>query len=467
MEKINNSDDVRDVFMRIFLLFSFRQRPIAKGGGLCVADSHTGNHPEDDFMPLKTIRRLYSVFVRRSYLVFEGETFKSKGRYRVILPTSTQTILDAPPRYIGLYTHCFSLANLRLPLNDFFCEVLQYFKVHISRLNPFGCSKLTTFIVMCKAYDCEPSVELFRGFFNLCKDGSWLTFQKRSEKHIPSLLAKVITRIEGWHQRFFFIQDTIVPSKFPQLFLKDNMLYIKSFKDKLPSGIEQNPRFQCLGRYPVSACAFDDPILFLAGLQSSWEHGQQRPAIFVGGKEMFFRNFIYTEEDKDLTFLPKDLSPGLNTGSPSVSINTEPIRTNKEPTVEPATEPVNEGVGTTADSGGVPKEILLLFMLRVLQPALGKGSAKQGEDSALKDDTFVLSISDDDEGLEDCLEQAIMDNAVNRRSRELLEVIKKLRGEADVMRARELAREEECEGLRAKCEAVMNDFDKNPDVLLL
>nr|GEY37455.1 hypothetical protein [Tanacetum cinerariifolium] len=96
--------------------------------------------------------------------------------YRVILPTPTLTILDAPPGYIGLYTHCLSLANLLLPLHDFFCEVLQYFKVYISRLNPFGCSKLTTFIVMCKAYDYEPSVELFHGFFNLCKAGSWLTF---------------------------------------------------------------------------------------------------------------------------------------------------------------------------------------------------------------------------------------------------------------------------------------------------
>ncbi|GKC32933.1 hypothetical protein Tco_1040227 [Tanacetum coccineum] len=229
------------------------------------------------------------------------------SEYRVILPTSTHTILDAPPGYIGLYTHCFSLANLRLPLNDFFCEVLQYFKVHISRLNPFGCSKLTTFIVMCKAYDCEPSVELFRGFFNLCK------------------------------------ADTIVPSKFPQLLLKENMLDVKSFKDKLPS-------------------------------------------------EMSFRNFIYTEEDKDLTFLPKDLSPGFN-------INTEPVRTDEEPAVEPATELVNERIGTTTDSGGVPKEILLKL-------ASGSSTSRTicAKGSALKDDTPVLSISNDDEGLEDCLE---------------------------------------------------------------
>ncbi|GJS48885.1 putative reverse transcriptase domain-containing protein [Tanacetum coccineum] len=232
---------------------------------------------------------------------------------------------------------------------------------------------------------------------------------------------------------------------------------------------------------PPSAYAFDDPILFLAGLQSSWEHGQHRPVIFMGGKEMSFKNFIYIEKDEDLTFLPKDFSPGFNTGSTSVFINTEPVKTDEESAVEPATEPVNEHMGTTTDSGGVPKEILLLFMLGVLQPALGRGSAKQGEASALKDDTPVLSISDDDEGLEDCLElkdatashikisaitpptwkdfldnhlnvdlldlhdrcyarQAIMDNAVNRRPRELL---------------------------KAKCEAAMTNFDKNPAVLLL
>nr|GFA26915.1 hypothetical protein [Tanacetum cinerariifolium]GFA26934.1 hypothetical protein [Tanacetum cinerariifolium] len=159
------------------------------------------------------------------------------SEYRVILPTPTQTILDAPHGYIGLYTHCFCLANLRLPLNDFFCELL----------------------------------------------------------------------------------------------LKENMLDVKSFKDKLLS---------------------------------------------------------------------------------------EPLRTNEEPAVEPmsepATEPVNERVGTTVDLGGVPKEILLLFTLGVL---FFEASCKKetgfwfvnlahcrAKASAIKDDTPVLSIFDNDEGLEDCLE---------------------------------------------------------------
>ncbi|GKE84481.1 hypothetical protein Tco_1558223, partial [Tanacetum coccineum] len=146
---------------------------------------------------------------------------------------------------------------------------------------------------------------------------------------------------------------------------------------------------------------FHDPIIFLAGLQSSWEYGQHRLAIFVGGKEMSFRNFIYTEEDEDLTFLPKDLSPGFNIGSPSVSINTEPVRTDEEPTVEhatePATKPANKRVGTIADSRG-------------------KGFLDNHLDVDLLDLHDYCYVM-----------QAIMDNAVNRRSRELLEVIEKLR----------------------------------------
>ncbi|GKF41581.1 hypothetical protein Tco_0124923 [Tanacetum coccineum] len=46
------------------------------------------------------------------------------SEYDVIFPTSTQTIFDAPPGYVGLYTHSLSLANLRLPLTDFFCELM-------------------------------------------------------------------------------------------------------------------------------------------------------------------------------------------------------------------------------------------------------------------------------------------------------------------------------------------------------
>ncbi|GJX23041.1 hypothetical protein Tco_0227486 [Tanacetum coccineum] len=161
------------------------------------------------------------------------------SEYHVMLPKPNQAIFDAP-----------------------------------DRLNPFGCAKLTTFIVMCKAYGCEPTVDLFRGFFNSFLGGKWLTFSKRPENTFP-----------------IFFPESLPTSKL----------------------------------YPTSVRVFPDPILFTAGLKPSWEHGQQRTVIIVGGQEMSFRNFMYAENDDDLYFLPNEPSTDFGTGSLSVSINTEPL----------------------------------------------------------------------------------------------------------------------------------------------
>ncbi|GKE60045.1 hypothetical protein Tco_1510412, partial [Tanacetum coccineum] len=160
--------------------------------GLRVADSHTGNHPEDDFTPLETIRRSNSTIGKKILFKLEGEAFELGGgakdsiviqtcdlseeelndflalypiphAYHVILPKSSQTVFDAPPGYVGLYTHSFSLANLKLPLTEFFCEVLEYFYIHISRLNLFGCAKLTTFLLCVKLMVMRPPSSSFRG----------------------------------------------------------------------------------------------------------------------------------------------------------------------------------------------------------------------------------------------------------------------------------------------------------------
>nr|GEZ19225.1 hypothetical protein [Tanacetum cinerariifolium] len=56
----------------------------------------------------------------------------------------------------------------------------------------------------------------------------------------------------------------------------------KTSGDKFPDKIHENPFFQRLGRYSTNVRVFRDPILFLAGLKTSWEHGQQRLAIIDG-----------------------------------------------------------------------------------------------------------------------------------------------------------------------------------------
>nr|GEV26809.1 reverse transcriptase domain-containing protein [Tanacetum cinerariifolium] len=335
-------EDCPDCEVSCALSFSFTRasHPQLHFGNhsLHVADSHTGNHLEDDFTSPKTVRRSYSVIRERISFELEGDTFEPKSG----------TIFDAPPGYVGLYTHSFSLVNLRLPLTEFFCELMV----------------------------------------------------------VSPMSTKVITRIKGWHKWFFYVQDSIIPA---------------------------NP-------YLTSVCVFPDPILFLAGLKPSW-------------------NFIYTEDNEDLTFLPKEPSSGFSTGSSSFSLNMKPLKANEEPGIQP--------VEVTADSGGSLKPELFVVHPGSVAARIKdrkcktRGVAKKNH----LDNHINLELLD----LHDCCyaRQVVVDNAVNKRSRELLQVIEKLRGKCDAMRSRERATDEECEGLRVKCEVAMIDFEKNLDVVVL
>ncbi|GKA33111.1 hypothetical protein Tco_0719478 [Tanacetum coccineum] len=130
----------------------------------------------------------------------------------------------------------------------------------------------------------------------------------------------------------------------------------------------------------------------------------------------------------------------------------------------------------------------------------------RAKNSASKDDAPFLPISDDDEGLPDCFKlkdasvchlkiadinplawkgyldnqmdlklldlhdrcyarQAVVVMQVNRRALRVFGLLRgRISGEADVIKARERSREEECKGLRPKCEAAMAEFDQNPTV---
>ncbi|GJW80088.1 hypothetical protein Tco_0144063 [Tanacetum coccineum] len=256
---------------------------------------------------------------------------------------------------------------------------------------------------------------------------------------------------------------------YPQLLSEQNKLDLKSFKDKLPPNIEEYPIFQHLSRYPTSVHVFPDPIHFLAGLKPSWEHGQQRHAIMAGEKA------DSGEPNPELFVVHTWIGSLLR------------IKDRKCKTRRGSSRPP---------------------VKRKLASRSSTSRATHAKTSSLKDDAPFLIVFDDDEGLPNVLElkdvnachlkisaitlptwknhldnhiylelldlydhcyarQVVVDNVANRRSRKLLQVIKKIRGECNVMRSRERARDEECEGLRVKCEAAMTDFEKNPTVVAL
>ncbi|GJT72743.1 hypothetical protein Tco_1032029 [Tanacetum coccineum] len=219
--------------------------------------------------------------------------------------------------------------------------------------------------------------------------------------------------------------------------------------------------FQRLGKYPTSIRVFPDLILFLASLKPSWEHGHHRPVIIVGGKEIAFRNFIYAETKEDLSFYLRMPLPTL-------------VLAQLMPLVKRTLAHGSSSSRATSAKTTFSKDAPLLLMVSnddEVLPDIFK--LKDANACHLKNSAITLSVWKNQldnhlyvklMDLHDCCyaRQAVVDNVVNRRPQELLQVIEKIRGECDVVKEREKAREEECEELRIKCEATMTDFEKNP-----
>ncbi|GJY82618.1 hypothetical protein Tco_0495994 [Tanacetum coccineum] len=74
---------------------------------------------------------------------------------------------------IGLYEQYFEFSGIRVPFSAFLLAVIKHFRVHISQLVPLGLNQLTMFELYCQSLDIVPSVNLFRVFYKVSKQGHW------------------------------------------------------------------------------------------------------------------------------------------------------------------------------------------------------------------------------------------------------------------------------------------------------
>ncbi|GJT81422.1 hypothetical protein Tco_1055764 [Tanacetum coccineum] len=147
--KVNKTQNDKALLLNLNMLEEKRERA-------AIYEAKSKERMEKYYNAKDTIRVQTCELTREEFTHFIS-LYLVPSEYRVMLPKPNQTIFDAP-----------------------------------DGLNPFGCAKHTTFIIMCKAYGCEPTVDIFQGFFNSFPGGKCLTFSKRLEKHIPNLLPKVI-----------------------------------------------------------------------------------------------------------------------------------------------------------------------------------------------------------------------------------------------------------------------------------
>ncbi|KAJ0857451.1 hypothetical protein HanRHA438_Chr13g0590311 [Helianthus annuus] len=130
--------------------------------------------------------------------------------YGAVYPHEGDTGADAPAGYVTMWADFFGDGNLRLPLTVFVAEVLDWYKIHISQLSPFGMIRVRNFEYTFRAFGMEPAVEDFRRFYQLTVHIGFFSFGQRHGS--PKLMTppKGITK---WKTKFFYIKVAAVVAK--------------------------------------------------------------------------------------------------------------------------------------------------------------------------------------------------------------------------------------------------------------
>ncbi|GKD74517.1 hypothetical protein Tco_1332799, partial [Tanacetum coccineum] len=191
---------------------------------------------------------------------------------------------------------------------------------------------------------------------------------------------------------------------------------------------------------------------------------------------MAFRNFMFAEDDEEMTLLPYEPSLSFCCSSPSTSIN------NEHPLLEAEPLEIKRMKSQKCKTKGSTKP---LVKRKLVHDGSSSRSTRQKSSpapmEAKAESSAYLTIFDDEKGLFDTpkLKTAIdchlmVSNAIPLAWRghldnqsELLKVVDQMKGECEVLKEKVKAIDIECEELRAKCEAAMADFDKNLAVNVL
>ncbi|GJR34726.1 hypothetical protein Tco_0381485 [Tanacetum coccineum] len=283
--------------------------------------------------------------------------------------------------------------------------------------------KLTTFVVMCRAYKGEPTINLLRSFLNLGHAGDWLTLSNRGSVDIAT--------------------------------------------------------------YPCHVQTFPDPILYLAGLKTSWKHSPKETVIYYRGQEMDFKSFMMQEIDGEFKFLPEECIDDNQCSPSSKSVNNEaPIIDAKPLTFVHPSDFVEDVANSDDASAGDNENPLVGTSLSPLHKAgkklrpLSKGKLPSGVgDSLLKVQKIAaqaskvageasnpIDIDSDPDIHEFPLAKELKDSTDCHWvvDPELIYALHKATSSYDAIRAKELEKDKAYAELERKCNEALFDLNKNP-----
>ncbi|GJR65380.1 hypothetical protein Tco_0011445 [Tanacetum coccineum] len=275
--------------------------------------------------------------------------------------------------------------------------------------------KLMTFIVMCKAYGSEPTIDLLRLFLNLGLTGYWLILSNRGGANVPKALTKPITHLEPWKGSFFFIENKIIPSDYPELLLEENKLDKNPLKIRFPYSLVVNTK-------PISTAhpsTFDENVICSGNAPHENDH-----ITLVGlSKSYDMEAYNISKVDGKIKHVAGSL---LQEGSRQ--------RTQKFPSAKELKDATN------------CHWVISHVTLPSWKQHLREISLEQ-----------LCDIHD-----RAYMRQAVLDNVLNSRTRELISILHKARASYDAIREREVKKDKAYVELEKKCNEALQDLDKNP-----
>jgi hypothetical protein len=110
---------------------------------------------------------------------FTSDYYNPLALHPVVL-VATASMADFPEGKVGVYTRFFEFANQRVPISLFLCDVLNYYRLHISQLHCIGAAKITNFEVNYRLLAINPTINLFRAFYHTTWSNGWVSFSKHT-----------------------------------------------------------------------------------------------------------------------------------------------------------------------------------------------------------------------------------------------------------------------------------------------
>ncbi|KAM0042668.1 hypothetical protein Hdeb2414_s0010g00332481 [Helianthus debilis subsp. tardiflorus] len=160
-----------------------------------------GNAPGENLPVLRWIRASFDVLMRDIQIPPE---------YGVVYPQENDTADDAPAEHITMFADFFGVSNLRLPLTLFVVEVLEWDKLHISQLSPFGMIRVRNFEYTFRALGIERTVRDFRRFYQMTVSTGFLSFRQWDGRPKLMVPPKGLTK---WKTKFFYIKAAAITAR--------------------------------------------------------------------------------------------------------------------------------------------------------------------------------------------------------------------------------------------------------------